>query len=169
MGCVDRSEFCVKYEDYICKNNSVVGCHYLYKDKGYCKQESNLSCRIYQPQPKGKCSIPRVPDFEEEIFGSSSLCFVSNLTSNNVEKISLFTGRCYLQKCTRNRNSLVKVHGSDWIDCPYGKLIRILGYRGYIKCPSSQDIMCPELPDNTTLPVTEYSDVTYYTSTSAKI
>ncbi|XP_052097826.1 ciliated left-right organizer metallopeptidase-like [Mytilus californianus] len=169
MGCVDRSEFCLKYEDYICRNNSVVGCHYLHKDKGYCKQESNLSCRIYQPQPKGQCSIPRVPDFEEEIFGISSWCFVSNLTSNYVEKTSILTGRCYIQKCSMNRDLLVKVHGSDWIDCPYGKLIRIRGYRGYIKCPSSKDIMCPELTDNTTMSVTEFSNVIYYTSTSANM
>ncbi|CAG2211771.1 unnamed protein product [Mytilus edulis] len=169
MGCVDRSEFCAKYEDYICKNNSVVGCHYLHKDKGYCKQESNLSCRIYQPQPKGECFKPREPDFEEEIFGASSFCVISNLTTDYVEKTAILTGRCYLQKCSRNRNLLVKVHGSDWNDCPYGKLLKIQGYRGYIKCPTSKDIMCPELPDDTTIPGTESSNVIYYTSTSAKI
>ncbi|XP_063429375.1 ciliated left-right organizer metallopeptidase-like isoform X2 [Mytilus trossulus] len=136
MGCVDRSEFCAKYEDYICQKNSV-GCHFLHKDKGYCKQESDLSCKIYQPQPK--------------------------------EKTAVLTGRCYLQKCSKNRNLLVKVHGSDWNDCPYGQLIKIPGYRGNIKCPSSKDIMCPELSVDTTIPVTEYPNFVYYMSTIAKI
>lgn len=46
-----------------------------------------------------------------------------------------------------------------WIAISY--IFQIQGYRGYIECPTSKDIMCPELPDDTTISGTESSNVIY--------
>lgn len=120
-GCSTKSDFCLQNKDYICKNNSR-GCHYLHKDKGLCEVDSTTRCGIYQTELGNDCVTLPVAGHEEEIYGNSSACFVSNLTKNTLDNL-MTDGRCYLYKCSNSRNLEVKVQGAEWMDCPFNQWI----------------------------------------------
>lgn len=80
---------------YFCRGSSR-GCHYLHQDKATCDTTPFLhSCRIYRPNAQDNCqteSQSQVVDAaEDETFGETSRCFVSNLT-----KVSLVAGVLFL-------------------------------------------------------------------------
>ncbi|XP_041421015.1 leishmanolysin-like peptidase 2 isoform X4 [Xenopus laevis] len=116
---------------------SKLGCHHLHLDKGNCSTDSYLEgCHIYSPLIHGgECWRHQNSGDPDEIFHAQSRCFYSNLTkgaSPNQE----FRGRCYLHQCLGENHFQVKVHESEWTDCPAGAWIQVAGYEGFIQCPS---------------------------------
>ncbi|KAM4710370.1 ciliated left-right organizer metallopeptidase [Discoglossus pictus] len=124
---------------------SKLGCHHLHLDKGICSTDSFLDgCRIYKPLPEGgECWLEQDGGEPEEIYHAHSRCFFSNLTQKAALHSNI-TGRCYLHRCLATNTFQVRVHGSEWTDCPAGQWIQVEGFDGVLHCPSGR--LCMGFP-----------------------
>ncbi|KAL4623603.1 leishmanolysin-like peptidase [Arapaima gigas] len=126
------------------------GCHYLHLHKGACRTDDYLDgCHIYKPSATAsecwKEGSGRATEWSEEIYGSDSRCFFSDLRVSERANVSLspggsVQGRCYRHRCTGLNRYQLQVLGSDWVDCPAGTSIQVSGYRGSVLCPDN--ILC---------------------------
>ncbi|KAF5891159.1 low-density lipoprotein receptor-related protein 10, partial [Clarias magur] len=147
---------CTRASSFFC-TGSEFGCHYLHLHKGVCQSDQYLEgCRIYKPLANGsECwkeenetgSGPEV--WSGEIFHSDSRCFLSNIIKEDRSALNAsLSGRCYRHRCTGRNKYQIKVRGSDWLNCPPGRSIKVFGYRGAVFCPDKrlchyQDITPP--------------------------
>ncbi|KAK3546068.1 hypothetical protein QTP70_019984, partial [Hemibagrus guttatus] len=137
---------CNHSSSFFC-TGSGFGCHYLHLHKGVCQSDEYLEgCRIYKPLANGsECwkeenetgSGPEV--WSGEIFRSDSRCFLSNITREDHFAFNTsVSGRCYRHRCTGRNTYQIQVMGSDWLDCPTGRSIKVFGYRGAVFCPDKR-------------------------------
>ncbi|XP_026791802.3 ciliated left-right organizer metallopeptidase isoform X1 [Pangasianodon hypophthalmus] len=137
---------CKRSSSFFC-TGSGFGCHYLHLHKGVCQSDQYLEgCRIYKPLANGsECwkeenetgSGPEV--WSGEIFRSDSRCFLSNIIKEDHFSFNAsVTGRCYRHRCTGKNRYQIQVMGSDWLDCPPGRSIKVFGYRGAVFCPDKR-------------------------------
>ncbi|KAM9836575.1 ciliated left-right organizer metallopeptidase [Aulostomus maculatus] len=159
-ACRDNSS------SYFC-TGSGLGCHYLHLHKGECQTDPYLEgCRVYKTLKNAReCwrKENHKDSAEEhrsgEIFGSDSRCFFSSLTrQSQFRPLTSATrmGRCYRHRCTGPNRYQVQVSGSDWVDCPAGGTIQVLGYQGSVFCPDRRLCLYPDVAppsnDDITLP-----------------
>ncbi|XP_072543599.1 ciliated left-right organizer metallopeptidase [Salminus brasiliensis] len=134
---------CNESSSFFC-TGSGLGCHYLHLHKGECQSDEYLEgCRIYKPLAnRSECwkeeneRKSELENWSGEIYHTDSRCFLSSLIREDHSSHSVsVVGHCYRHRCTGRNMYQIQVGGSDWLDCPAGKSIEVLGYRGTVFCP----------------------------------
>ncbi|KAM9500849.1 ciliated left-right organizer metallopeptidase [Clarias gariepinus] len=124
---------CIRASSFFC-TGSGFGCHYLHLHKGVCQSDQYLEgCRIYKPLTNGsECwkeenetgSGPEV--WSGEIFRLDSRCFLSNIIKEDHSSLNAsLSGCCYRHRCTGRNRYQIQVRGSDWLNCPPGRSIKV--------------------------------------------
>ncbi|KAK2913623.1 hypothetical protein Q8A67_002022 [Cirrhinus molitorella] len=136
---------CHNSSTFFC-TDSGLGCHYLHFHKGECLTDQYLDgCHIFKPLAnasecwKEENERSGMDEWNGEIYGSDSRCFISNLTRlNNATASTPVAGHCYRHRCTGINKYQIQVMDSDWLDCQAGKSIEVSGYQGFIFCPDNR-------------------------------
>ncbi|XP_005110511.2 leishmanolysin-like peptidase 2 [Aplysia californica] len=164
-GCSFGAKGVCEDQEGFCRQN-ITGCHHLHLTKARCNANlSSTECGVFAADQR-PCFRESIPSSEEEIFSSSSRCFVSTLspllsTSSSTGSLST-SGKCYERRCDGDKY-FVRVSNSDWHLCAPGSHIQIPGFEGSVQCPTYEEVCTtfihPEPPsvDSTT---TRYSITT---------
>ncbi|XP_060077104.1 ciliated left-right organizer metallopeptidase-like [Ylistrum balloti] len=171
-GCKFGSRESCQKSNFFCKTTNHKSCHYLHKDKGQCQMVDRY-CGLVDTEPGDQCSgeSKHSKTSSLEVFGPSSLCFMSNLTLLEGD-VAPLKGMCFQHRCDINRTLEVKIDSSDWVTCYHGDIITVPGFRGYMRCPDIKEAVCPLVKETVIMTTLQESstitpEVTMWNQTSS--
>ncbi|XP_053486104.1 ciliated left-right organizer metallopeptidase [Ictalurus furcatus] len=105
------------------------GCHYLHLHKAVCQSDEYLEgCRIYKPLANGVSLLHLfvfVTIFKALFTFTLDSCSSFSPTEDHFSFNASVSGRCYRHRCIGKNRYQIQVMGSDWLDCPPGRSIKV--------------------------------------------